>query len=135
MTDTQGATGLVARLNALQPWALAGLRIIMGLAFLPHGTMKLFGFPGGNHPNVPLLSLVGIAGIIEVAAGVLLVVGFQTRLIAFIASGEMAFAYFLRHAPKGFWPDNNGGEPAVLFCFVFLYLVFAGAGKLALDKR
>lgn len=135
MTDTQGATGLVGKLNAAQPWALGGLRIIMGLAFLPHGTMKLFGFPGGAHPNVPILSLVGIAGLIEVVAGLCLVLGFQTRLVAFIASGEMAFAYFLRHAPKGFWPDNNGGEPALLFCFVFLFLVFAGAGKLALDKR
>jgi putative oxidoreductase len=84
---------------------------------------------------VPLLSLIGLAGIIEVVTGVLLVLGFQTRLVAFIASGEMAFAYFLRHAPQGFWPDNNGGEPAVLYCFVFLYLVFAGAGRLALDKR
>ena len=126
--------GLVGRLNALQPYVLSLTRFIGGLLFLPHGTMKLFGFPEGNHMNVPWNSVIGAAGIIEVTTGVMMMLGFQTRFAAFIASGMMAVAYWWRHAPKHWWPDNNGGEPAVLFCFLFFYLVFAGGGPISVDR-
>lgn len=127
-------SGLVGWLNGLHPVVLSLTRFIGGLLFLPHGTMKLFGFPNGNHMNVQWNSVIGAAGIIEVVAGVMLMLGFGTRAAAFIASGEMAVAYWWRHAPKGWWPDNNGGEPAVLFCFLFFYLVFAGGGPLSADR-
>lgn len=125
---------LASRLNRAQPAALSLTRFIGGLLFLPHGTMKLFGFPAGNHMNVPLNSVIGAAGIIEVVAGLMIMFGFRTRLAAFVASGMMAVAYWWRHAPKHWWPDNNGGEPAVLFCFLFFYLVFAGSGAYSLDR-
>lgn len=126
--------GLVGRLNGMQPYVLSLTRFIGGLLFLPHGTMKLFGFPEGNHMNVPWNSVVGAAGIIEVTTGVMMMLGFQTRFAAFIASGMMAVAYWWRHAPRHWWPDNNGGEPAVLFCFLFFYLVFAGGGPISVDR-
>jgi putative oxidoreductase len=129
-----GKLGIVERLNALHPLALSLTRFIGGLLFLPHGTMKLFGFPAGNHMNVPWNSVIGAAGMIEVVTGVMMILGFRTRLAAFVASGMMAVAYWWRHAPKHWWPDNNGGEPAVLFCFLFLYLVFAGGGSVGLDR-
>ncbi|WP_445682534.1 DoxX family protein [Radicibacter daui] len=122
------------RLSPLQPYALAALRIITALLFIEHGTMKLFGFPaamgGGSLP--PLLL---VAALLETIGGVLLLIGFLTRPVAFLLSGEMAVAYFMAHAPKGFYPAMNGGEGAILFCFIFLFLVFAGAGALSLDSR
>lgn len=127
-------TGLVGWLDRMQPAVLSLTRFMGGLLFLPHGTMKLFGFPGGDHANVPWNSVIGAAGIVEVVTGALLILGFRTRLAAFIASGEMAVAYWWRHAPNHWWPDNNGGEPAVLFCFLFFYLVFAGGGPISLDR-
>lgn len=122
------------RLNAYAPQALAVLRILTALLFIAHGTQKLFGFPE-TQMSPPLFSLFGLAAIIEVVAGLLILVGFQTRIAAFIASGQMAVAYFMVHAPGSFYPSNNGGDAAVLFCFVFLYLIFAGAGAWALDNR
>lgn len=122
------------RLNAYAPQALAVLRIMTALLFIAHGTQKLFGFPE-TQMSPPLFSLFGLAAVIEVVGGLLILVGFQTRLAAFIASGQMAVAYFMVHAPGSFYPSNNGGDAAVLFCFVFLYLVFAGAGAWALDNR
>lgn len=99
-----------------------------------HGTQKLFAFPV-NQPRetVELLSLPGLAGILEVFGGGLMLLGLFTRPVAFLLSGEMAAAYFMAHAPRSFWPVLNGGEPAVLYCFLFLYLAAAGPGPLSLD--
>ena len=121
-------------LSAFSPRALAVLRIIAALLFLEHGTAKLFHFPVpiAGIPD-PLPTLLIAASIIEIITGALLTLGLFTRIAAFIASGEVAAAYFMAHAPKGFWPVVNGGEPAILFCFIFLYLVFAGPGSWALD--
>jgi putative oxidoreductase len=108
-------------------------RIVVGLCFLEHGTMKLLGFPPGMQPA--LLSMGGAAGVIELVAGILIVLGLFSRVAAFIASGEMAFAYFLVHFPRGFFPALNGGDGAILFCFIFLYLAAAGPGKFALNNK
>jgi putative oxidoreductase len=125
---------LEALLSPYRPNFLAILRIMTALLFLAHGTSKLLGWPDtGFTPQ--LFSLPGLAGVLEVAGGVLLVLGYLTRPVAFILAGEMAVAYFMAHAPRGFHPILNGGESAVLFCFVFLYLVFAGAGAWSLDHR
>ncbi|MBB6509469.1 putative oxidoreductase [Rhizobium soli] len=120
-------------LGQYRPQALAVLRIIAALLFIEHGTMKLFGFPApmGDGALPPLLL---IAALLEVVGGALLVVGFMTRPVAFLLSGQMAVAYFMAHASKGFWPALNGGEGAILFCFIFLYLVFSGPGAWAVDK-
>jgi putative oxidoreductase len=120
------------RLSALSPYFLALLRIVTALLFVSHGTAKLFGFPDAGM-NPPLLSLFGLAGLIEIVGGILIVLGLFTRPAAFILAGEMAVAYLMAHAPQNFHPLLNGGESAVLFCFVFLYLVFAGPGALSLD--
>lgn len=122
---------------ALQPYALALLRIVAGYTYLLHGTSKLFGLP--HNPmfdNLQLTSIFGIAGILEVVGGTMLVLGFKTRLAAFILSGQMAVAYFMAHAKAdNFWlPLMNNGESAVLFCFIFLYLSTAGGGAWALDN-
>ena len=122
------------RLAAYRPQALAMLRIITALLFMAHGTAKLLGFPDtGMSP--PLFSLFGLAGVLELVGGVLLVIGLFTRPVAFILAGEMAAAYFMAHAPQSFFPILNKGESAILFCFVFLYLVAAGAGAWSLDGR
>jgi putative oxidoreductase len=121
------------------PWTsrmLSIFRIVAGVIFLSSGTMKIFGFPENPMPNMPpveLWSQVGIGGLMEVVGGVLIVLGLFTRPTAFILAGEMAVAYFQFHQPTAFWPTNNGGIPAVLYCFFFLYLVFAGAGAWSLD--
>ncbi|HET7717968.1 MAG TPA: DoxX family protein [Bauldia sp.] len=117
----------------MAPWFLALLRVVTALLFMSHGTMKLLGFPASDM-SPPLLSLFGIAGVIEIVGGILLVLGLFTRPAAFVLSGEMAVAYFVAHAPQGFFPLQNGGESAVLFCFIFLYLVFAGPGAAAVDN-
>jgi putative oxidoreductase len=114
---------------AWQPRLLSLLRIVTALLLLQHGTAKLFGFPHvAMFDNLQLLSLVGVAGVLEFAGGVLLFLGVFTRPVAFILSGEMAFAYFLAHAHKSFFPILNGGELAVFYCFVLLYLAAAGGG-------
>jgi putative oxidoreductase len=119
-----------------QPWLLSLLRIIAALLLLQHGTAKLFGFPHvAMFDGLKLFSLLGVAGILEFFGGVLLVLGLFTRPVAFILSGEMAAAYFIAHAPKGFLPILNGGELAVLYCFIFLYFAAAGGGPLSLDSR
>lgn len=115
------------------PRLLSVLRIMAALLFMAHGTMKLFGFPDSGRPGPELFSLMGFAGTLEVVGGALLVIGLFTRPVAFILSGMMAVAYFMAHAPQGFHPIQNGGESAVLFCFVFLYLVAAGAGSWSVD--
>ena len=113
------------------PYAYAIMRIVVGLLFVCHGGQKVFGWFGGQ--PAPLTSLFGVAGIIELVLGGLITIGFLTSYAAFIASGEMAIAYFMAHYPKSFWPLENEGEPAVLFCFVFLYIATQGAGIWSVD--
>lgn len=108
------------------------LRVVAGLAFAQHGVQKLFGLLGGN--GVPLISLMGLAGAIELVCGLLIALGLFTRWAAFIASGEMAFAYFMRHASAGFFPIQNRGELAVLYCFIFLYIAARGGGRWSLGR-
>ncbi|MET0171073.1 DoxX family protein [Agrobacterium vaccinii] len=120
------------KLSRYQPYALAALRIIAALLFIEHGTQKLFGFPASQmEGSLPPMLLT--AAIIETVCGVLILVGLFTRPAAFLASGLMAFAYFMAHAPKSFYPVLNGGDGAILFCFIFLYLVFAGPGAFSVD--
>jgi putative oxidoreductase len=121
------------RLSALSPYALALLRIVVALLFIEHGTMKLFGFPAATPMEISLFSLMGLAALLEIFGGLLLLVGLFTRPVAFVLSGEMAVAYFMAHAPQSFWPAVNQGEAAILFCFVFLALVFVGAGAFSVD--
>lgn len=115
------------------PRLLSVLRIMAALLFMAHGTMKLLGFPDTGKPGPELFSLMGFAGTLEIVGGVLLVLGLFTRPVAFILAGEMAFAYFMAHAPQNFFPIKNGGESAILFCFIFLYLAVAGAGSWSMD--
>lgn len=116
------------------PRMLSVLRIVAALTFMAHGTQKILGFPASTM-NPPLLSLSGIAGLLELVGGALLIVGLFSRPVAFILSGQMAFAYFIAHAPKSFFPALNGGDAAILFCFVFLYIAFAGPGPWSLDAQ
>jgi len=109
------------------------LRIVAGLLFIFPGGMKLLGWFGGMPPGVALTPLLITAGVIELVGGTLILIGLFTRPVAFLASGEMAFAYFIGHFPNGFWPIQNHGEPAVLFCFIFLFLWGSGAGPISLD--
>src|SRR5690349_19167196 len=120
-------------LSRWQPQLLALLRIVTGLLFLEHATQKFFAFPI-PFPMQPLPPMLVAAGVIELVAGVLITLGLFTRLAAFVASGEMAAAYFIMHFPKGFWPAANKGEAAILFCFIFLYLAAAGAGAWSVDR-
>ena len=121
------------RLNQYQPYALTVLRIMTGLQYIEHGTQKLFGFPTGGPAQLNPLYLT--QGLLEFVGGLLIVIGLFTRPVAFILCGNMAVAYFMSHAPKSFFPALNGGDAAILFCFVFLFLVFAGPGLLAVDNR
>ena len=121
-------------LAAWAPRALSVLRLIMGLMIIQHGMAKLLGFPVvASFANLSPFSLIGVAGIIELIGGALLIIGFQTRLVAFIISGEMAFAYFMAHAPKDFYPLVNGGTLAIMFCFTCLFLSTAGPGPWSVD--
>ena len=123
-----------ARLETVwAPRLLSVLRIVAALIFMAHGTQKLFGFPASANPGPALFSLYGLAGVLEVVGGALLVLGLFTRPVAFILSGLCAAAYFISHAPRAFYPILNGGELAALYCFVFFYFVFAGPGPWSLD--
>lgn len=116
------------------PYVQSVLRIVVAFLFIAHGTQKLFAFPVAEPRDpVPLVSLLGLAALLETLGGLLLLVGLFTRPVAFLVSGEMAVAYFMAHVPRGFWPLLNGGEPAVLFCFVWLYLAAAGPGPWSVD--
>ena len=112
--------------------AYALLRIVAGLLFAAHGAQKLFGMFGGKQP--PMWSQIWFAGVIELAAGLLIAIGLLTFIAAFLASGEMAAAYFIAHAPKGMNPLLNGGELAVLYCFLFLYMAARGGGRWSVDR-
>ena len=116
------------------PRLLSILRIAAAFLYIAHGTQKLFGWPA-NEPQttVALFSLFGLAGVIETFGGLLLLLGLFTRPMAFLASGEMAVAYFMAHAPHGFWPLLNRGEVPVLLCFIYLYLAAVGGGPWSLD--
>jgi putative oxidoreductase len=122
-------------LSRWQPQMLAVLRIVVALLFIEHATIKLFGFPPGGQPGLQAAgTFLWIAGMIEMIAGLMVLVGLFTRLGAFIAAGEMAVAYWMVHAPQSPWPIANGGEGAILFCFIFLYLAAAGPGAWSVDS-
>ena len=117
------------------PYLQGVLRIVAAFLFLAHGTQKLFGFPApGPGGTVALGSLLGVAGLLELVGGVLLLIGLWTRPVAFLLSGEMAGAYFMGHAGRGFWPLLNGGELAALYCFVWLFFAAAGPGAFSADR-
>jgi putative oxidoreductase len=132
--DAQRSHIMFDRLSAYAPQALAVLRIVTALLFILHGTQKIIGFPASDM-TPPLFSLFGLAGFIEIVAGILVLIGFFTRPAAFIAAGEMAVAYWMAHAPANLFPAMNGGDAAILFCFIFLYLVFSGPGAWSLNKQ
>ena len=132
------APNIVARWPTWAPYLLSVLRIVAAFLFMQFGAAKLVAFPAAIMPGggtAPIGSLAGIAGLLESVGGVLLLAGLFTRPVAFILSGEMAVAYFIGHAPQGFWPILNQGHPAILFCFVWLYLSAAGAGPWSLDAK
>lgn len=120
-------------LDKYNPYTLGALRIIAGLLYLEHGAQKAFNFPIPGPESLSALSMASTA--LELIGGALIVLGLFTRPVAFILSGHMAFAYFLAHAPRSFYPVANGGDAAILFCFVFLMLVTSGAGAFSLDNR
>lgn len=124
-------------MTAIERWSphvLSVVRIIVALLFLEHGLAKLFGFPPPATPMPAMFALQWYQGIIEAAGGALLALGLLTRPVAFVLCGDMAAAYFMAHAPRGFFPVLNGGDAAILYCFIFLYLVFAGGGPWSLDR-
>jgi putative oxidoreductase len=124
-------TSLYANLEKGRPYILSVLRIVVALLFLEHGLQKYFGFPSAGPPMTPLLY---VQGAIEVVGGILLLIGAYTRPVAFILAGDMAVAYFMAHFPRSFFPAMNAGDAAVLYCFVFLYIVFAGGGAWSVDR-
>jgi putative oxidoreductase len=126
----------MSKFETWSPHVLAAVRIITALLFIEHGLMKLVAFPAAV-PGLPtpLPALLVAAAVIEIVGGALIVVGLFTRIAALICSGEMAVAYFMFHATQSFWPGVNQGDAAILFCFVFLYLAFAGAGALSIDAH
>ena len=132
MSDTR----LAARWSSWAPYFLSILRIIAAFLFVQYGSTKLLAFPAAIMPGggtASLASIPGVAGALELVGGAFLLVGLFTRPVAFLLSGEMAVAYFMAHAPKGFWPVLNGGGPAVIFAFVWLYVSAAGSGPWGLD--
>jgi len=128
---------LLSRWQARSSVLLGLLRLVTAFLFIQFGTAKLFAFPGPVMPDgatAELMSQAGIAGLLEIVGGALLLIGLFTRPVAFLLAGEMAFAYFIGHAPQGFWPVLNQGTPAVLFCFLFLYFSAAGPGAFAVSN-
>ncbi|HXH11311.1 MAG TPA: DoxX family protein [Alphaproteobacteria bacterium] len=124
-------------LGPFSPYLYAVMRIVVGFLFASHGAQKLFGALGGmdgSGASASLFSMMGLAGLIEFCGGVLIMVGWLTGYVAFIASGEMAAAYFMAHHPRGFWPILNDGEPAALYCFIFLYIASRGAVAWGIDS-
>jgi putative oxidoreductase len=132
------APNIVARWSSWTPQLQSVLRIVAAFTFMLAGSMKLFAFPAGmpgGGGTVPVMSQFWIGGVLEVCGGALLLLGLLTRPVAFLLAGEMAVAYFQFHFPKGFWPVLNGGVPAALYCFLWLYFSAAGAGPWSLDAR
>jgi putative oxidoreductase len=122
-------------LASLTPYLLSVLRMVAAFLFIAHGTQKLFAFPASEPRSaVALMSLMGAAGVLETFGGALMLLGLFTRPVAFVLSGQMAYAYFTQHAPRDTWPLLNGGELAVLYCFLWLFFVAAGPGPLSLDR-
>jgi putative oxidoreductase len=135
MTSIQG-TSPSARWRSWSPFLLSVLRIVSAFVFIQFGSAKVLAFPAAIMPGggtAPLTTQAGVAGMLELVGGTLLLLGLFTRPVAFLLSGEMAFAYFIGHAPQGFWPVLNQGSPAILFCFLWLYVSSAGAGPWSLD--
>jgi putative oxidoreductase len=124
---------IYASMERFRPYILSILRIVVGLLFLEHGLSKVFNFPAAS-PVPSLSGLLILAAILETIGAALFLVGAFTRIVALILSGEMAFAYFMAHAPRSFYPLINGGELAVIYCFIFLYFAFAGGGPLSVDR-
>lgn len=133
-SESSMAMNLTGAATAWAPRALGLLRMMAALLFIEHGTQKLFGFPVNERGIPPLLSLYGLAGVLEAVGGLLLLFGLFTRPVAFVLSGMMAVAYFMAHAPQSFFPALNGGDAAILFCFVFFYLFVAGPGAWSVDE-
>ncbi|HSE56500.1 MAG TPA: DoxX family protein [Candidatus Paceibacterota bacterium] len=135
----QPKQSIITRWQSWAPYFLSVLRIVAAIIFITVGTIKLFAYPIGMPPNgaavTNWLSLIGIAGMLEVFGGALMLLGLFTRPVAFILAGEMAVAYFIGHASGGFWPVVNGGIDAVLYCFLFLYFSAAGAGPWSIDAK
>ena len=123
------------RLSTWAPQALALLRIVAGLLFLEHGTAKLSGFPSSPNPGPTFMTLLWFQGVIELIGGPLLTLGLLARPVAFVLAGDMAVAYFMAHFPKSVFPIQNGGDAAILYCFTFFYLFFAGPGCWSLDAK
>ena len=124
-------------MKSLQPYAHSILRIVTGFVFSLHGFQKLFGYFGGlngHGATAHFFSLFWLAGFLEAVGGVLIILGLLTSPVAFILCGEMAVAYFMQHAPKSGWPIMNGGELAVLYCFIFIFLFTAGGGPWSVDR-
>jgi len=133
MQQKDSATGeLVSRLWRLEPYILSIVRIVVALMFFEHGLSRLFGYPSPL-PAPALFTMYWFAGTIEFVGGAMLLFGLATRLVAFIMSGEMAFAYFISHAPQSFFPILNFGDAAILYCLIFFYFAFAGGGPWSLD--
>jgi putative oxidoreductase len=130
-------SNVAAKWPGLAPQLLSVLRIVAAFMFLQAGTLKLFGWPVPmpDGSTASLMTQIGIGALLEVLGGLLLLAGLFTRPVAFVLSGEMAVAYFQFHAPQGFWPIVNQGQPAVLYCFIWLYFSAAGAGPWSLDAR
>jgi putative oxidoreductase len=121
-------------MKSLTPYLLSVVRLAAAFVYVAHGTQKMFGVPGHPfHAPVFALTMISAAGVIETIGGILMLLGLFTRPVAFILSGQMAVAFFTQHWPRGFWPINNGGELAVVFCFLWLYFSVAGAGPISLD--
>lgn len=132
------AANIVAKWTSWAPRLLSVLRIVAAFLFTQFGTAKIFAFPAAIMPGggtAAITSLAGIAGTIETLGGLLLLLGLFTRPVAFVVAGEMAVAYFLGHAPHGFWPVLNQGHPAIMFCFVWLYISAAGPGPWSVDAK
>jgi putative oxidoreductase len=129
--DRSAMNALYVRMETWAPHVLSILRIVAALVFLQHGLSKVFSFPV---PGPPLHGLIVLAAFLELVGSLMLLAGVYTRIVAFILSGEMAFAYFMAHAPRSFYPIANQGETAILFCFIFLYIAFAGGGPWSLDR-
>jgi putative oxidoreductase len=124
-------TSLYSNLDRGRPYVLSIVRIVVALLFLQHGLQKYFSFPSAGPQMRPILY---VQGVIEIVGGILLLLGVYTRMVAFILAGDMAVAYFMAHFPRSFFPAVNGGDAAVLYCFIFLYIFFAGGGPWSLDR-